>query len=72
MKHRYDDPTLSAKEFLIEVMHDPSVPLNLRNSAAAILLPITTANDFPPRGEPAIVYRIADFRPQEYDHARAS
>jgi hypothetical protein len=36
--HAYNDPDLSATEFLTRVMHDRTVPLCLRKDAAAYLL----------------------------------
>jgi hypothetical protein len=59
--HKYDDPTLSAKEFLIAIMRDPTLSLEARQEAARILLNVTDASDFPAR-EPAVIYRIEDFR----------
>jgi hypothetical protein len=36
--HDYNDPNISATDFLTKVMHDRTVPLNLRVDAATYLL----------------------------------
>jgi hypothetical protein len=37
--HAYDAPNISAKDFLLAVMRDPTVPLNLRVTAADLVAP---------------------------------
>lgn len=39
MTHAYDDPDLSAVQFLLAVMRDQSVPLYLRMKAAHVVAP---------------------------------
>jgi hypothetical protein len=39
----YDDPTLSATEFLLAVMHDPRLPMCTRVEAAKAVLPYTSS-----------------------------
>jgi hypothetical protein len=46
--HAYNDPHISATEFLTRVMHDRTVPLNLRKDAASHLLRV-------PEPPPAVV-----------------
>jgi hypothetical protein len=53
--HAYDDPTLSARAFMLAVMHDPSVPIHNRMDAASKLLRIYGPNSFNP---PAFTYVI--------------
>jgi hypothetical protein len=38
--HKYDDPELSAFDFLLCIMHDQTLPLALRADAAGKLLPV--------------------------------
>ena len=47
-EHRYNDPTLSSKEFLQATMHDPTLPLGQRLDAAYKLAPLelTTSTVF--------------------------
>jgi hypothetical protein len=45
--HKYDRPSLSPKEFLLAVMRDPTVPLEQRIGAAAKVMPLLDAFDFP-------------------------
>jgi hypothetical protein len=37
-EHKYDNPGLTSKQFLTEVMHDPDVPIRQRLKAAEYLL----------------------------------
>jgi hypothetical protein len=46
--HEYNDPNISATDFIKAVMHDPTVPLSLRTEAASHLLKI-------PEPPPAVV-----------------
>jgi hypothetical protein len=39
-EHRYNDPTLTSKQFLREMMHDPTLSLGVRMDAAIKLLPL--------------------------------
>ena len=48
-----DDPSISAKDFLLTVMHDRSLPLSQRIRAAADLLPYTAQAQAPVRVIPA-------------------
>ena len=43
--HKYDNPKLSPKEFLLAVMRDPTVPLGLRIEAAAKVMQLRDAGD---------------------------
>jgi hypothetical protein len=36
---RYNRPDITSKEFLLTVMHDPSLPIRMRVNAAIALLP---------------------------------
>jgi hypothetical protein len=49
--HAYDDPNLSAKEFLLAVMHDRTLPLATRIKAASAAAPYfpSKQNEFVPR-----------------------
>jgi hypothetical protein len=47
--HDYDAPNISAKEFLLRVMHDPDVPIRDRIRAASVLLRIYPHDWDPPR-----------------------
>ena len=38
-----DDPSISSKDWLYSVMHDPTLPLSFRMDAAIALLPIECA-----------------------------
>ena len=55
-KHLYDDPTLTPRQFLEAVMHDPSVEMHLRNRAADYILRIW-GNE-----PPAYTVRISSIR----------
>lgn len=41
MSHAYDNPDLSAVQFLLAVMHDRDVPMYLRLKAARAVAPFT-------------------------------
>jgi hypothetical protein len=58
--HAYDAPNLSAKEFMLAVMHDPSVDIRERIKAAASLLRIFGEHEFYP---PRIKYIIGGILP---------
>jgi hypothetical protein len=60
-RRKYDNPTLSAVEFLFAVMHDSTLPIEARVEAAGKLLTTDTA-DLPGEREPAVIYRIEDYR----------
>ena len=47
--HAYDAPNISAKEFLLGVMHAPDVPIKDRIRAASALLRIYPHDWDPPR-----------------------
>jgi hypothetical protein len=47
--HAYDAPNISAKEFLLRVMHDPDAPIKDRIRAASALLRIYPHDWDPPR-----------------------
>jgi hypothetical protein len=49
MSHAYDNPELSAKEFLLAVMRDRDVPLYLRLKAAKAVAPYTVQVPEPER-----------------------
>jgi hypothetical protein len=53
--HKYDNPKLSPKEFLLAVMRDPTVALEHRIEAAAKAMQLL---DGPDLREPAITYQI--------------
>jgi hypothetical protein len=69
-RHAYDNPMLSAKEFLLAVMHDPTVPLHHRMDAAVKLLHITYIDGDYIRGEyleasePVLTYKIEGIKLQ--------
>jgi hypothetical protein len=68
----YDNPRLNAIQFLLEVMHDPTLSLALRLDAANSLLK-TDAADLTTAHPPAIIYRLADYRDQrEHNNDRAA
>jgi hypothetical protein len=46
--HKYDGPKLSPKEFLLAVVHDPTVALEHRIVAAAKVMPLLDAGDAQP------------------------
>jgi hypothetical protein len=73
MTHRtYDNPRLNAIQFLLEVMHDPTLSLTVRLVAAESLLKTDYA-DLTADHPPAIIYRFADYREhREYNDERAA
>jgi hypothetical protein len=56
--HKYDNPKLRLKEFLLAVMRDPTVPLGLRIEAAAKAMLLQDAGDRPDLREAAITYHF--------------
>jgi hypothetical protein len=56
--HKYDNPKLSPKQFLLAVMRDPTVALRLRIEAAAKAMQLLDASDHPVLREAAITYQI--------------
>jgi hypothetical protein len=63
-EHRYNDPTLTTKEFLHAVMHDTTLPLGTRMDAATKLLPLevevpTYYGEFPWSRRVDVTIRIA-------------
>jgi hypothetical protein len=64
--HAYDDPNISAKDFLIAVMHDPTVPLRLRMTAADKVAPFMHPSL--PQNRPAAfrikIPELPDFSPE--------
>jgi hypothetical protein len=58
--HKYDSPRLSPKEFLIAVMRDPTVALDLRIDAAAKVMPLLDAFDFPDLRDSGLTYRVPE------------
>src|SRR5262245_63674907 len=71
--HAYDAPNISAKEFLLRVMHAPDVPIKDRIRAASALLRIYPHDWDPPRlkyiigGIPDLCARAADLRTPSQD-----
>jgi|SRR6516162_8109087 hypothetical protein len=65
--HAYNAPDLSPKEFLLRVMHDPSVPIRDRLDAASKLLRLYPFDWDPPRCK-IIIGGI----PSSYDHGSCS
>jgi hypothetical protein len=65
-QHAYDDPTLNSIQFLFAVMHDPLADLDDRIRAANALLQTDYA-ELPGERPPAVIYRIADYRPEAED-----
>jgi hypothetical protein len=59
--HPYDNPGLSAKEFMLAVMHDPNTPLSVRLDAAAKLLPLLEPIDLIECPDTGLTYRIPPF-----------
>jgi hypothetical protein len=55
--HAYDAPNISAKEFLLRVMHDPDAPIRDRIKAASTLLRLFPYGWDPPR----LKYVIPEF-----------
>jgi hypothetical protein len=71
MTHRYDNPQLSAIQFLLEVINDPTLLLAVRLTAANSLLKTDNADLAivrPPDGPPAIIYRFADYQDHKEHH----
>ena len=67
--HLYDDPSLSAVEFLLAAMHDPSLPMSLRIAAARGLLPYTEPRPASiPSSYVGCKIIIAPFEPRTPDH----
>ena len=60
--HKYDSPRLSPKEFLLAVMRDPTAPLEHRIDAAAKLMPLLDAFDFPDLRDSGLTYKIPELR----------
>jgi hypothetical protein len=58
--HKYDNPRLSPREFLLAVMRDPTVALELRIEAAAKAMPLLETGDFPGLRGAAITYQIPE------------
>jgi hypothetical protein len=56
--HKYDDPKLNPKGFLLAVMRDPTVALEHRIDAAAKVMPLLDAFDFPDLRDSGLTYRI--------------
>jgi len=46
-KHKYDDPLILPKEFLLAVMRDETVAIGLRIEAARIVWPLLEPGDVP-------------------------
>jgi len=66
-RHPYDAPNLSAKQFLMAVMRDPTVNLYTRMKAADRLCHIVLIErDYVPgewsKGEPVLKYKIEGFK----------
>jgi hypothetical protein len=59
----YNDPDLRPIEFLFEVMHDPSVPMEQRIEAADKLLWLTDSRTNPTFRTPAFTYRVPSIVP---------
>jgi hypothetical protein len=47
--HRYNDPLISPKDFLLEVMRDHNTELSLRIKAASMAVPLTAGESWPSR-----------------------
>jgi hypothetical protein len=71
--HLYDNPDLSAVEFLLAVMHDTHQPMSYRVEAAKAALPYT--NSFPSKVQGYVAYHcriiIPPFEPRTPDHPPA-
>jgi hypothetical protein len=57
--HKYDRQ-LSPKEFLLAVMRDPTALLEQRIDAAAKVMPLLDAFDFPDLRDSGLTYRIPE------------
>src|SRR6516165_5051384 len=58
--HSYNDPHISAKEFMLRVMHDRDVPIKDRLNAASKLLRIYGEHEFAPPTCKVIIGGIPD------------
>jgi hypothetical protein len=73
-RHAYDDPSLTALEFLLAVMHDARLPLSTRLEAARAALPYTSP--FPSKVQGYVSFHcrivIPPFEPGTPDHPPAT
>ena len=65
--HACDAPNLSAKEFLLAVMHDRTLPLATRIKAASALLPFTNSVPRPTNSVPRCKIVIGGLKPYNMD-----
>jgi hypothetical protein len=57
--HAYDDPQITSVNFLLAVMHDPTVGLPARIQAATYALPFMHPLQPPCRVHPDLIIRVA-------------
>jgi hypothetical protein len=65
--HRFNNPDLHAREFLLAVMHDRTVPLGQRIEAAVKLLPLIEAHEYPASREVVLTIKLAPY-PEQLEH----
>jgi hypothetical protein len=66
--HACNDPSLSATEFLLAVMHDPELPISIRIEAAKAAAPYTNPYPRPQTIPPRCTIVIPPFEPRTPDH----
>jgi hypothetical protein len=57
-RRAYDNPQITPKDFLLAVMHDPTVGLHTRIEAAKFALPLTCSPPPNTRVDPDLVIKV--------------